>query len=762
MAVPYMAANEQDDKNSWQAVQDNIASESGVAIVLVEGNNSVVLAESQNSSICKSLQSSEKFASLCAAFCGKGFEQGSEIGKPADFKCHAGLSYTTVPINAVQDRPFVAIVGRAFQHMSDYRAATERALEGEWKDLDQAKLFSNIMIAGSDKNLNKAVQRLQKLSESEAAALSTLPTLEKPKPDTASVTDISELIRERQAKAAQKAEAPAQPSPAEKEEKEASDQTLEQARQISELIKNFHGDSAAQEEVLLAGNDQPRPKARVVDEAEDAANWRSFFNSLLSLNYRDACVSTLKYAASRFGLESLAWLEQRNNSLEMLLAAGKFHGQQLRFNIRTDDARLLEISRAEEALALQEKTTSAAASTIQLFPIVIGDEIKGALVVGDNLSDESKRKRVARFCKQVSSSLEILRLRHEVERQSWLANAVKRFNEGLKTIDTEDFWSFVMQTAAELLQAERGSLILYDEEEEGLTVKAAVGKDLRELNREAKALGERVAANVLKNGRPLVVNDVKDIGITPAPVNWHYKSASFICFPVLIGAKKIGILSLTDKVTGGSFDSFDLELLNTIAPQLAVAIDRASLKQRAGKYEQLSITDPLTGLLNRRYLEERLAEEIKRSHRHGYPMSFLMIDVDEFKSYNDQFLHTEGDRVLQLIAQCLKATLRGADVAARYGGEEFSILLPQTSLSEGKTIAERIRQRVEKTTFPNRRVTISMGVAACAPNLKTPKELIAAADQALYEAKAKGKNNVQVYQNLPKNLTFGSNVSEAS
>jgi len=218
----------------------------------------------------------------------------------------------------------------------------------------------------------------------------------------------------------------------------------------------------------------------------------------------------------------------------------------------------------------------------------------------------------------------------------------------------------------------------------------------------------------------------------------------------MIGERKIGVLNLTDRADGESYSDYDLELPHAIVPQLAVLIDRASLKHQAGEFEQLSVTDALTGLLNRRYLEERLTEEIKRSNRHGFPMSFLMIDVDEFKSYNDSFGHIEGDKALQIVGVGLKETLRGADVAARFGGEEFSILLPQTNSDEAMTIAERVRERIEKTDFANRQVTISIGIASCSLSLNSAKDLISAADKALYEAKRRGKNNVQVYENLQR------------
>ena len=130
-----------------------------------------------------------------------------------------------------------------------------------------------------------------------------------------------------------------------------------------------------------------------------------------------------------------------------------------------------------------------------------------------------------------------------------------------------------------------------------------------------------------------------------------------------------------------------------------------------------------------------------------------MIDVDDFKSYNDSFSHLEGDKALKLVAQHLKETLRAEDIAARYGGEEFSILLPQTTASEARIIAERVREHVATIDFPNRKVTISIGVATCSPCIYTADDIIRAADKALYEAKRCGKNNIQVYENLTDNHT---------
>jgi diguanylate cyclase (GGDEF)-like protein len=127
-------------------------------------------------------------------------------------------------------------------------------------------------------------------------------------------------------------------------------------------------------------------------------------------------------------------------------------------------------------------------------------------------------------------------------------------------------------------------------------------------------------------------------------------------------------------------------------------------------------------------------------------MSYMMIDVDHFKTYNDEFGHPAGDDALRSVGQVIRETLRSADVAARYGGEEFSILLPQTTGEEAAAIAERIRANVENQNFTHRQVTISIGVASCAADVCSSKVLVSAADKALYEAKRRGRNMVLAFE----------------
>jgi len=180
-------------------------------------------------------------------------------------------------------------------------------------------------------------------------------------------------------------------------------------------------------------------------------------------------------------------------------------------------------------------------------------------------------------------------------------------------------------------------------------------------------------------------------------------------------------------------------------------IDRAALLEKAGQFEQLSITDPLTGLYNRRFLEDRLQEEFSRSERQQQTFCLIMADLDSFKIYNDICGHLAGDNALKKAASLMRRTARDMDVVTRYGGEEFCLILPATGKKESLFIGERIRRAIEAEGFPGEshlplgRLTISLGVATFPIDGTTANELIHAADLALYHAKELGRNRLILY-----------------
>ncbi len=175
------------------------------------------------------------------------------------------------------------------------------------------------------------------------------------------------------------------------------------------------------------------------------------------------------------------------------------------------------------------------------------------------------------------------------------------------------------------------------------------------------------------------------------------------------------------------------------------------LTQRITQLEEVCTVDPLTNLYNRRYLEERIEKEISRSHRRGFPISCLMIDVDNFKSINDTYGHQTGDIVLMKIALILMDSCRTADVICRYGGEEFTVVLPETDTTGALMTAERIREKVENEVFSingvDFSISVSIGVSSKTANQPINKQiLIELADKSLYKAKRSGKNRVMIYE----------------
>lgn len=167
------------------------------------------------------------------------------------------------------------------------------------------------------------------------------------------------------------------------------------------------------------------------------------------------------------------------------------------------------------------------------------------------------------------------------------------------------------------------------------------------------------------------------------------------------------------------------------------------------RLQALSSTDNLTGLLNRKSLEEKLIHECKRFKRHQVPASLVMLDIDHFKRINDSLGHPAGDDVIRATADILRAGIRDVDAAGRYGGEEFVVVLEGTDAEGAAVLAERLRRKIEATIVTHGediRFTISLGVAELSATVASPAEWLEAADQGLYLAKESGRNQVQVFQ----------------
>jgi diguanylate cyclase (GGDEF)-like protein len=240
-------------------------------------------------------------------------------------------------------------------------------------------------------------------------------------------------------------------------------------------------------------------------------------------------------------------------------------------------------------------------------------------------------------------------------------------------------------------------------------------------------------------------------------------ACSLLVMPILVQGQPRAILFLENRLSRGAFSADRLDTVNLIAGQLAVSLDNAllyasterkvaerteALAAANARLELLSVTDPLTGAANRRRFADHLQVEWRRAERNRTPLAIAMIDIDQFKPYNDYYGHPGGDACLSRIATVLRGAVRSSDLVARYGGEEFAIVLAETDLAAAQVVTERVRVAVEALDEPHAKsalghVTISVGVAAHLPHTGgQPEKLVEAADIELYKAKRHGRNIV--------------------
>lgn len=289
-----------------------------------------------------------------------------------------------------------------------------------------------------------------------------------------------------------------------------------------------------------------------------------------------------------------------------------------------------------------------------------------------------------------------------------------------------------------VLGADECSILILDETHRELAFSESSGLSKWEVGHIRFRLGEGVAGWVARHKKPVLIPDV-NIDERFVQFQKQKRIQSMICVPLHTKRTMIGAVSLTTRDADHVFTENELEIAVLLAANISLALENNRL------YE-ISVSDGLTNLYNRRYLDGRLNKELAYSKRFHKPLTVLMADLDFFKRLNDTYGHQTGDHALKCFSEILGASLREYDVVARYGGEEFVVLLPSTPRNQGGSIAERIRMSVAAKEYRYRQhsfqMTTSIGVAAYPENCDTPEGLILKADCALYQAKTQGRNQV--------------------
>jgi diguanylate cyclase (GGDEF)-like protein len=221
-----------------------------------------------------------------------------------------------------------------------------------------------------------------------------------------------------------------------------------------------------------------------------------------------------------------------------------------------------------------------------------------------------------------------------------------------------------------------------------------------------------------------------------------------LCIPLSAQGESFGnlLIASNEEKSAGLMNAEEQLFIETAASSIALALANLRLRE---KLRLQSIRDALTGLYNRRYLDDILPREINRANRNEHPLSILLFDIDHFKDFNDTHGHNAGDFVLQNLAEMMLSIIRESDIACRYGGEEFMVILPNTSLEIAQKRAETLRQEISQNTlkFMDKllgAITVSIGVAAYPQHGEQAGALIKSADEALYQAKQNGRNRVMV------------------
>ncbi len=314
------------------------------------------------------------------------------------------------------------------------------------------------------------------------------------------------------------------------------------------------------------------------------------------------------------------------------------------------------------------------------------------------------------------------------------------------SLHVSELFELVMGLIGESLNVDQYCLMFLDEEMQKLHIRASHGMPEDIVRRGEIKVSEGVSGRVVSSGQPLLINDIStetDFFYFPTS---GIKRGSYLGIPLKnLDGSIMGVLNAHKPVANG-FSKTDYRLFTAVAENVAIAINNAMTFQQT---QELIRRDDLTGLYNRRYFFERLERELYRSRRYDRTLSLLMIDIDHFKAYNDNFGHLRGDQALRKIARVFVDCLRQIDVVARYGGEEFLVLLPETTKDNAAIVGEKLRKAVESIDFNADAtrlgacgLTVTVGVAGIPEDAEETIQALDIADKALYLGKARGRNQV--------------------
>ena len=304
-------------------------------------------------------------------------------------------------------------------------------------------------------------------------------------------------------------------------------------------------------------------------------------------------------------------------------------------------------------------------------------------------------------------------------------------------LDLDKVLSVILRKAMQITKTRAGSIALYSTDTATMRIHAHRGFTRQFIaNREWKVRPGGLTDRIIKSRAATVITDTTNKTFFTNPVAVQEGIKSLICVPLIFSSEVVGVLYVDD-FESRKFESEDLQALDILASFASIAIHNA---QTHTMIRQQAITDCLTGLFNRRCFEDIISREIQRAERHDHEFSLALVDVNDFKKYNDTYGHQAGDRALSALGEAIRKAIRSIDLAARYGGDEIVIVLPETRLSKAYNLFNnRIKREIEEgfTTISGTGhvLSVSIGLASYPHDGKSSRELLMSADGALLATK---------------------------
>lgn len=343
----------------------------------------------------------------------------------------------------------------------------------------------------------------------------------------------------------------------------------------------------------------------------------------------------------------------------------------------------------------------------------------------------------------LSSALERALLFREASERSRQMTALYEVGQALNSpLDTAGVTERVLSALHDAFRFQHSAVLTLEVRDDGewLVMQASRGYSLRDEGNFRMRVGDRgVTSRAVRSGRLVYVPDVRQ---DPHYVKGVESGRSEVAVPLIVAGRVVGVLDV-ESTQLNAFSASDLETLKLFSTQVALALERA---RSFDDVRRQAMTDGLTGLLNQRYFKEKVDRELDRSRRTRRPFVLTLIDVDDFKSVNDVHGHVAGDQVITAMGDVLRARIRSIDAAARFGGDEFALILSEADLAQGLRIAEEVRLDILERKPAGIPISLSMGVAEWSESLVSFRDIVNAADRALYRAKALGKGRVEAHE----------------